>query len=271
MLLPESFQLGSPPEAFLAWDEEQQTITGAVAFHHLQHETIGLRVLTVRTYRRQGIASLLVQRVCERAGDRSDERVRTQLDLTKHPDAEPFLLANGFVTQSKVLRVEGLLGGAAGAVANMRTRLMASGKVPPDTRIAESRDLPPEIALRAYRELIAPNMPGRPELSEFIVTRPGFDSAILTVGGRLAGMIIGARNDGNGAGTLDAIAVAPGFRSGWGWANLLLLAYAADCSREAGANRLRFEIDERNWQVLQAIGRVEGTIIGRPAVFVREL
>jgi hypothetical protein len=84
-------------------------------------------------------------------------------------------------------------------------------------------------------------------------------------------MIIGVRNDGTGSGTIDAIAVAPEFRSGWGWANLLLLAYAADRSRETGANRLRFEIDEKNWQVVQGIGRVEGTIIGRPATFVREL
>jgi hypothetical protein len=84
-------------------------------------------------------------------------------------------------------------------------------------------------------------------------------------------MLAGVRNDGNGTATLSAVVVAAEFRGGWGWANLLLLAYAGERALAAGASRLRFEIDETNWKVLQGVGRVEGTVIGIPAQFVREL
>jgi ribosomal protein S18 acetylase RimI-like enzyme len=271
MLLPESFQMGAPPEAFLAWDQTRGAIAGLAVCHRLKRETIGLRIITVRTHRRRGIGSKLLRCVRERAAARGDECVRTFVDLMAHPDAEHFLKANGFLLESRVLQIEGMLAVGAGDVRRLRERLAASGKIPPGARILDSRELPIDVVLGAYREIMAPHLPGRRELTEYIVTAPGFDAVILMVADRPAGMLAGVRNDGNGVASLDAVVVAPEFRSGWGWANILLLASAAERSVAAGASRLRFEIDERNWKVLKGIGRAEGTIIGVPSRFVLEL
>jgi ribosomal protein S18 acetylase RimI-like enzyme len=170
-----------------------------------------------------------------------------------------------------MLRAEGAMDKAGHAVLAVRDRLAARGKIPADARIVETRDLPISQVLPAYRELIAEHLPGRPELAEYIVTSPGFDAALLTVGDRTAGMLVGTRNDGHGVSDLSAIVVAPEFRGGWGWANIALMAYAFERAAAAGSNRLRFEIEETNWKVLQGVGRVEGTILAVSARFIREL
>ena len=263
--------MGTPPDALLAREETSGAIVGLAASHRHKREAIGLQVITVRTHRRQGIGSRLLHQVCERARGRGDERVRTRVDLMAHVYAEPFLIANGFLLESSALQIDSLLTVGGDSVIGLRNRLAASGKIPAGARIVETRELPREAALRAYRELIAANLPGRPELAEYIVTSPGFDAAVLTTGDRLAGMLAGVRCDADGVGWLNAVVVAPEFRGGWGWANVLLMAYAFERSLAAGASRLRFEIDESNWKMLQGAGRAQGTIIGRPARFVREL
>ena len=232
---------------------------------------IGAQVITLRTHRRQGIGSALLNRVCEYARERGDTRVCGQVDLAAHPEAEPFLRKMGFVPSSSIVRAEGGIDGAGHAVLALRDRLAARGKIPADAQIVETRGLPISQVLTAYRELIAEHLPGRPELAQYIVTSRGFDAALLTVGDRTAGMLAGTRNDGRGVSDLSAIAVAPEFRGGWGWANIVLMAYAFELAAAAGASRLRFEIDETNWNVLQGVGRVEGKILSVSARFVREL
>jgi GNAT superfamily N-acetyltransferase len=270
MLLPESFQMGAPPDAFLAWDQTRGAIAGLAVCHRLKRETIGFRMITVRTHRRQGIGSRLFHCIRERAAERGDECVRTFVDLMAHPEAEPFLRANGFVLESRVLQVDGVVAMGLGDVRRLRDRLAASGKIPPGARIVDSQELAIDVVLHAYRAIVAPHLPGRQELAQYIVTSPGFDAVILMVADRPAGMLVGVRNDGNGVASLDAVVVAPEFRNGWGWANILLLASAAERAVAAGASRLRFEIDETNWKVLKGIGRAEGKIIALPSRFILE-
>jgi ribosomal protein S18 acetylase RimI-like enzyme len=177
----------------------------------------------------------------------------------------------GFVASSSLVRAEGAIDGAGRAVLALRDRLAARGKIPAEARIVETRGLPLSQVLAAYRELIAEYLPGRPELAQYIVTSRAFDAALLTVGDHIAGMVAGTRNDGFGVSELSAIVVAPEFRGGWGWANVALMAYAFELAAASGASRLRFEIDETNWNVLQGVGRVEGKILSVSARFIREL
>jgi len=114
-------------------------------------------------------------------------------------------------------------------------------------------------------------LPGRPELAEFIATAPTFDAAVLLTGERFAGMLAGTRNNGQGAGLLNAVVIAPEFQGGWGWACTMLMAYAFERSLAAGASRLRFEMEESNWKVLHAIERARATAVGKPSWFVREV
>lgn len=271
ILLPRCFHLGSPPDAFLAWDEDRKMIAGLAAGHRLKRETIGIGVITLRAYRRQGIGSRLLRCLVELARVRGDESIRTAVNLSEHPDAEPFLLANGFQLQSRVLHSEGALEAVRPLLLGLRYRLTAAGKIPRGVTIVESRSLSAAGVLQAYREIVAPDLPGRVELAPFIVTSPTFDAAILRVEDRLAGMLIGVRNDGRGVGLLQAVAVAKEFRGGWGWANVVLLAHAADRSAAAGASRIRFEIEESNWHVMQGIERAGGMVMAIQARFLRKV
>ncbi len=270
MLLPQCFELGSPPVAFLAFDERQQ-LAGAAAFHRLNRETIGLGIFIVRAYRRRGVGSQLLRAVRDLALARGDLAIRTTVDLRAHPEAEPFLAAHGFHVHSRLIRSEGSLAAIGPLVRRLHARLAAAGKIPSTARILHSTALPAAEVLRAYRELVVPDLRGRPELAEFIVSRPSFDASLLQVGDRWAGMLIGVRNDGHGSGLLQAVAVAPDFRGGWGWANVVLLADAMEKSQGAGATRLRFEMESDNWKVLPGIERAAGLITAEHAAFLHEL
>ncbi len=135
----------------------------------------------------------------------------------------------------------------------------------------EGREFPAGELERLCAELLASNLGGETELAGFVVTRPDFDSIILMAGDTPAGMLMGVRHKGNGVGTIRALAVAPPYRGGWGWANLLLLTGALDRGWEAGARRLRFETEESDWQVLKQSARANAVILRRHARFVREL
>ena len=271
MLLPAAFEAAVAPEAFVAWDDERRTISGAAAFHRHNRETIGVQVLTLKDRRRQRVGSALLARVVDRARQRGDERVTAWVDVIKQPETEHFLLANGFEPGPWTLRLEGEIEPARETLLRWRVRLVDSGKAPRSARIVEHRELPRDVLRPWYEAVVAPALAGRPEYARLILDAPDFDATILVVDGRPAGMLAGVRNEGNGTATIRGIVVAPEFQGGWGWANLLLLASGLDRAWAAGARRLRFETGEKNWKVLQAAGRVQAAVIGRCACFVRPL
>ncbi len=270
MLLPESFRPVAP-EALVAWDESAGAIAGLAAFHRIGRETVRTSVIAVRPYRRQGVGSSLLRRVAERARERGDERVRAEVDLTAHPEADTFLQANGFLRGPMVLQLEGDLAAFREPVLGLRARLAASGRIPANARIVEGREFPVCERERLYNELLASHLGGETEMAGYVVTRPDFDAIVLMAGDTPAGMLMGVRHDGNGVGTIRALAVAPPYRGGWGWANLLLLTGALDRGWEAGARRLRIETGESNWQVLKQSARAHAVILRRRARFVREV
>ncbi len=121
MLLPESFRPVAP-DALVAWDESAGAIAGLAAFHRIGRETVRTSVITVRPYRRQGIGSGLLRRVAERAVERGDERIRAQVDLAAHPEADGFLQANGFLRGPIRLELEGDLAASREQVLELRAR-----------------------------------------------------------------------------------------------------------------------------------------------------
>jgi len=269
MLLPESFGRVAP-EAFVAWDETAGAIAGVAAFHRVGRETVRTSVITVRPYRRQGVGSALLRRIVERAAERGDERIHAQVDLAAHPEADGFLHAAGFRRVRIVLEMEGDLGAVREPLLEMRTRLTALKRIPDNVRVADSREFPPDELERIYTALIVPSLGAQAELAHFVVTNPGFDAVILMAGGTPVGILICICNDGHGTGTLSAMAVAPGYR-GRGWANLLLLTRAMERGWEAGARRLRLDVDETNLKSLHQSTRLNSVVLRRMADFVYEL
>jgi GNAT superfamily N-acetyltransferase len=269
MLLPECFRGAIAPEAFLAWDLERGAVAGAAAFHRHKRETVGMQLIATPAYRRVGVGSRLVERVVERARERGDEQIVTAADVVACPEAEPFLRARGFEPGVWTLRLEGEIAPVRGTLLDLRERLIASGKAPRSARIVESRELPAEPLRQWYEQTIAPALHGRPELAGYILTAPGFDATVLLVDDAPVGMLAGIRNDGDGCATLRAVAVDPRVRGGWGWANALLLASGVDRAWSAGARRVRFETEERNWRVLPTAGRAKANVVAKSAWFSR--
>lgn len=271
MLLPESFQGSVAPEAFVAWDEDRRTIAAAAAFHRLPRETANVQVATVKPFRRQGIGSRLLARIVDVARERGDEHLTAWTDALAKPGSDAFLEANGFVAGKWMLRLEGELEPIRQTLLLWRERLIAAGKAPATSRVVEHHELPAGLLRSWYEQAVAPALEGRPEFGGYLLNSPEFDSTILLVDERPAGMLAGVRNHGDGAATLRAVFVAPEFQGGWGWANVLLLASGFERAWSAGARRVRFETTERNWKVLESAGRVGAKVVGRSARFVLPL
>lgn len=269
MLLPESFGPVAP-EAFVAWDETAGAIAGLAAFHRMGRDTVGVGVITVRPYRRQGIGSRVLGRVAERAAERGDEKVQCQVDLIAHPEAHAFLTANGF-QRGRVLReVEGDLTVGRGPLLDLYARLAGSACIPANARIAGSRDFSPGELEHIYGELLVPILGAPLELAGPSVRSEDFDAIVVMAGDAPAGIMLCKYNDGSGTGTIRATAVAPRFR-GSGWAHLLLLVEAMDRGWEAGARRLRFETDENNWNMMRQAERLNPVVLRRQAHYALDL
>jgi ribosomal protein S18 acetylase RimI-like enzyme len=268
MLLPERFEAVAP-EAFVAWDEDARTIAGLAAFHSIRGETVHTAVLVVRPYRRRRIGSSLLRRVVERAAERGDRRVHAQVDLVAHPEAHVFLTANGFRRGAILREVEGDLAAGRGPLLDLYARLAAAGSIPANARIAGSDEFSPSELERLYTELVVPTLASPPELTRPIVRGPNFKAVVVMAGDAPAGMMVCVYNDGGGTGRILATAVAPQFRA-WGWVNLLLLVGAMDRGWEAGARRLRFEMDESNLNMMSQAARLNSMVVRRRADYAFE-
>lgn len=269
MLLPDSFDAVAP-EALVAWDESERAIAGAATFHRVGRETVGTSVLTVRPYRRQGVGSGLLRRVVERAIERTDLAVHTQVDLIAHPEAHVFLTANGFLRGAVRREMEGDLAAMRGRLLDLHARLAASGTIPAHARISDNHDFSPHELERVYRDLLVPVLGSQPELAAPVVRTASFNAVMVMVADEPAGIMVCIYNDGSGTGTTRAMAVAPQFR-GWGWVSLLLQVGAMERAWAAGARRLRFTIDESNSPIMSLTARLNPVLLRRHARYTLPL
>jgi GNAT superfamily N-acetyltransferase len=104
MLLPEAFTRGAAPQALLAFDSVG-TLQGSAAFHHRGDSVHGLRLNVVRSHRRRGIGKQLVSAVLRQTAEREARELNAAADTLAEADAEPFLLACGFVRKSRVFTI----------------------------------------------------------------------------------------------------------------------------------------------------------------------
>lgn len=257
MLLPESFHGGIAPEAFLAWDTGSRMLAGAAAYHRAGGETVRVQVFVLRAHRRQGIGSLLLRRVCERASERQDVRVRTSADLsTADPATEPFLAANGFERGPRFHRIEGDIAAGRVEIAGLRQRLQTAAKIPRDAQVIPAKELPADVVRSAYQALISPVLRLPPESARYSVVAPDFQGLVLRVSGQPVGFVSGDPGATDRLARLDVLSVLPEFRGGWGWATILLLDTAVTWAAEAGASRVLFDVEESNWMVLRLANRI---------------
>ena len=256
-LIPEAFR-GGAPEALLAIDSQSGAAVGCATFQRCGELLTHLRVRVLRNWRRRGIGSLLLSAAPGEVHARVDPRIE--------PDSEPFLRANGFVLKNRVFTVEA----AREPLGSRISRLSGGLRVATGVRVARPTDAPPDALARLYTELVVPEMHLAPGTVVPLVSDPRFaESPVLLVDGRPVGMLLMVANDGHDVCVITARAVAPEFRGGTRWANLVMLAAGFERGGKQGSVRMRFEAPEDNPDTMKLVTRARAEIVGEVLWFVR--
>jgi ribosomal protein S18 acetylase RimI-like enzyme len=272
MLVPAAFQRGAAPLALLAFDPPSGAAIGCAAFQHRDGALHAWQARVARPYRRRGIGRQLVRETLAWAAERQAREVNAGAEIMAEPEAEPFLLACGFLRKSRVFTVEAAMEPLCDYVFGLRKRLLAGGRIPPGARIAGLREAPAEPLARLYVEQVIPALHCHSGYALPMMEDPRFaDSPVLLVDGQVEGMVLGEANDGQGTAVVIARAVSPKYRGGRGWAHLLLLSSALERGRRKGAHRMRFEAPEDNRDTRTLMRRVHGETTRINAWFVRHV
>ena len=269
MLLPRAFGRNRAPEVLLALDEDQTTnprITGAVAYQRRARQIGILDLRVVKTHRRKGVGSRLLQNL---AGEQAV--ISTFTDVLANPDAERFLTANGFERQGRMFVVEADLERMLEGMTRLRDRLVSSGRVPSSARLVTPAEAPMEEVIRLFDKFIMAERCLRPEFFRASFSSARFDqsSVILMVDGRVGGLLMVEWLRDIHRAEVPARVVVPEYRGGW--ANVLMMATALERGRAAGITRVRFESLEDNADTLSLARRFKADTVHILDRFLRQV
>jgi GNAT superfamily N-acetyltransferase len=257
MLLPESVvRPMTRPEWLVAVQEAAPRIVGAASFQPSERVFIGVRVRVIRTHRRRGIGSRLLQHIIDEAVRRTMAGVFGRADGLAEPDAAPFLAVHGFRFLGRLTTVEADIAAMRDYLVALRDRLIAGGKIPPNARLVRFSEAPLDQVAKLYADYIMHN----PEADPALLRHPQFKqqvaaSPILMMDDRVVGiLLVGIEG---ALATVHARVVAPELRGGW--VNALMMGTATEEVWQAGARRVRFEIppDNRDTEKLARRFRAE--------------
>lgn len=265
-LLPEAFADQRPAGALLAVDASTGAAVGGAAFHRAGRFIVQLRVRVLRTFRRRGIGSSLIDAIA-----RMDAaEIHARADAMAEPGAEPFLTANRFALRNRVLTVEA---GKEPLFAYLQRVMQRQGfqrkSGGSDFAMVRPADVPRERLARLYTSLIVPEMNLPPGAAAPLVWDSRFaESPVFTVGGEPVGMLLLHIEGASRLCTIVARAVAPEYRQG-GWVNLWLLAEGFKRGGGKGATRMRFEAPVDNPDTMKLVARAQGKVTRDTGWFVR--
>jgi GNAT superfamily N-acetyltransferase len=257
MLLPESaVRPMTRPEWLVAVQEAAPRIVGVASFQPRETVFIGVRVRVVRTHRRRGIGSRLLQHIIDEAVRRKMAAVFGRADGLTEPDAAPFLAAHSFGFLGRLATVEADVLAMRDYLVALRDRLIAGGKVPANARLVRFSEAPQDQVAKLYAEYIVHN----PEADPALLRHPEFKekiaaSPVVMMDDRVVGILL-VGVEGLLA-TVHARVVTPELRGGW--VNPLMMGTATEDVWQAGARRVRFEIppDNRDTEKLARRFRAE--------------
>jgi len=270
MLLPEAFRPGVPPEAWIAIDHQARRIAGAAVHYCAGRKITDTRIHVVPEYRRKGIGSRLLQRLCRHATESGFDQVCVSTDTKHEPDAEPFLVVNGFSRSTRIYGVEGDLLVVRDCLNRIRDRLIRTGRIPAVAKFVNLDEAPRDQVAKMYAAHIAAASdfhPGYvlPLLSDKRVA----GSSVFMVNGTVQGLLLCEINADKNSATVHARVVAPGYRGSS--VNCLLMLRSLELAVSAGARRVRFDAPEKNSDTLKLVKRCNGEITRILDWFVRDL
>ena len=270
MLVPELFIRGRAPEAFVAIHRCTKQIVGAAAFLYANDRVENLRFRVIRSYRRKGVATTLVDRVRESAIKRGYRQLYCGTEISLEPDAQPFLLARGFRQDFRLYEFEGELGPILKYLRRIGTRLVQSGRIPQNARWVGPEDAPHDQIARMCAQYIA----GSPNVHLGYVLPTLKDkrvagSTVLLIDGVVYGLMLCQLNDGHNVLTVDSRIVLPQFRGGW--VNCMLMLRSAELAATTGSTRVRFSTRGDNMDTLKLARRCDADVKRVRGWFVRDL
>lgn len=247
MLVPEAFGGRATPEIMLALEPSGPRIAGAAGYF-LEKEQLFLRGFRVlRTHRRQGIGTALLNRVLESAHARQGRTVNVGIDAKAQPEAVRFLIANGFTCLSRLHIFEADLEPMRAAMQKLIEKARRSGRLLASARIVHPSAAPAGELARIYEEEILVHRRMHPMLVEASLTDDRFEypSSVLLVDGHVAAMLIACYDLEHQRALVSARGVVQEFRGSV--ANAWVMADALERGQAAGVARIRFEsLDDNN-------------------------
>ena len=209
MLLPDA--ASDPTGRFfrLAFDSAKRSIAGALAYQDDSGSLTNVRLHVVKSRRRSGVGSFLLNYVLDEARRLGRQRVLVDTDLKKEPEAEAFLIACGFQRIGRLTSVRGPLIGRGPKAALFNHLLAKAEEFPPESRLVSIGEAPADQIFKLYSDYIA-NVPGLADMQGAFQLEQHRDSVVVMSGERVIGFLL-AKVSG-GIVHVPALAVVPEYR-----------------------------------------------------------
>ena len=258
LLIPGCFRAGGDPELLIAVSESPFLIVGALGWRRAGDTIYTVRLRVVRTHRRRGIGSALLQELIASAKLQGQTPLLGPADPGADPEAEAFLTPLGFRRLERLTTVVAPIAETHVRFKALRDRFEARGKVPPEVRFVFLPDASNDDIARFYATYIAhrAEMPV-PAIRRAMESGTLDDSVILLAGGRVHGILLWELK--GDLAIVHARAVSSQYQKASGWANAMLMALALDRGASRGAVRVQFDLPEGNRDTTKLVARFHAT------------
>ncbi len=218
MLLPEAAAHSTGRFFRLAFDSAKPGVAGALAYRDNSEALTNVRLHVVKSRRRSGVGSFLLNYVMDEARRLGRNRVLVDTDLKQEPDAEDFLAARGFQRIGRLTSVRGPLI-TRGPKAALFNQLVAQAEeFPPESRVVSIGEAPADQIFKLYSDYIA-NVPGLTDMHRAFQLEQYKASIVVMAGDRVIGFLL-AKVTGRKA-HVPALVVVPEYR-GRGMTNRMI-------------------------------------------------
>jgi len=268
MLLASDSGLGLVAQYLLAVQDDAPYIVGAAAYITGIRFTRNIRIRVIRTHRRQGIGSRLLDHIIEIATQKGNMAAGGYADSVTEPDAAPFVLSRGFTLANRLTKVHGTMQSGMKIILPLADRLRRSGMAPEGARIVRLCDAPRNAVVELYVAELARSPLTTPwALLDELYTSRFANSPVLLAGDRIAGFLLwGLEGD---LATIPARIVAPEFQGGA--TNVLLMEDALRTGWDAGARDIEFDIPQNNSDTEKLARRFDTHVVRTSDNYFRKL
>jgi len=209
MLLPDACAQPAGRVFRLALEPAGSKIVAAYSYLDDTQALLGVHLHVVKTRRRAGIGSHLIQHILDEARTLGRQRILVDADLKKEPDSERFLTDRGFRLIGRLTSARGPVMGRSADREKFLARVAASEELPASARITDISEAPPGEILRLYGDHIA-NVPAMEGVVRTFHPEQFRESVVVMLGETMIGFIL-AKVSGETI-RIPALVVLPEYR-----------------------------------------------------------